>query len=183
MSSLSSLRCAAIVIAALKCVPACAINVCTDAEGKTVYQDQACLSVAPNARNQPVAAQVLTAPLVLETVRRFQAAMSARDVTTAGQFLTPNFKATITTESGTERYTRTTFIRLMTDVLNAATSYESVARCGDVSIGSGEAVIRCELKERMVLLKRQAGGDSTSEYRVVSSGGRVLLSTNESKAH
>lgn len=177
------LRLAVLLSFAAPVVPSWAINVCTDTFGKTIYQDQPCQSVPPVAGNAPIAAKTLTPTVVRDTVKRFNAALSMRDVTTASRFLAPKFKATIEDASGVTRYSRDTFSKLLADVLNAATSYEVLPRCGHVEIQGDEAIVQCELTERLVILKRRHGGTSTDNYRLVLNGGYVQLQAIEAKKH
>jgi hypothetical protein len=58
-----------------------AINVCTDASGKTIYQQQPCLSLAPRQENAPVATQAITPAIANETIRRFRASLTPRQRT------------------------------------------------------------------------------------------------------
>jgi hypothetical protein len=183
MRTAHPLRVAALSAIAALTVPAWAINVCTDATGRTVYQDQPCLAVAPVVANEPVAARVLTPALVSETVRRFGAAMMARDPTTAIRFFAPGFKSSLTNAKGTQSFTREEFIDMITQVLNAATSIETVARCGKADVQRGEGTIECELSERMVLMKRTQLGRSTERYRLIVSEGVVKFIEMNTREH
>ena len=174
---------AAVFALAAQLSSAWAINVCTDATGKTVYQDQPCQSLPPVTGNAPVPASNLSAANVMETVRRFNAALTARDVTTVNRFLASGLKVTTTNAKGTERYTREAFIAMLAQVLNAATSYESSARCGKVDVREGEATVQCELSERMVLMRRTQIGRPTETYKLVLNGGLVQFSEIVTQDH
>jgi len=145
---------------------ALAINVCTDASGKTVYQQAPCLSLEPRKENAPVAATAMTASLATETIRRFRASLSSRDATMASHFFAPSFKGSIQDAKGTAHYDRTTFAEMLTLVLNAATAYKSEAKCATPVIAEGIATVVCEVRESITILKKTSESVSSDTHKI-----------------
>lgn len=145
---------------------ALAVNVCTDASGKTVYQQQPCLALAPRQENAPVAARTLTAAVATETIRRFRASLSSRDATNAANFLAPSFTASIQTAKGAEQYDRAAFADMLTRVLNAATVYKSSAKCTAPVLADSIATVACEVHETLTILKKTSDGVSSDTHRI-----------------
>lgn len=154
---------------------AMAMNVCTDAAGKTVYQQQPCPPLPLRRENAPLAAAALTPAVVEETVRRFRASLSNRDAATAAEFLAPTFTASIRTASGTERYDRAAFAGMLTQVLNAAAVYKSAALCAAPVMGDFSASVTCEVRESLTLLKKSSEGLSNDTHKVAVFDGVAKL--------
>lgn len=150
-------------------------QVCTDAQGRTTVQPQACTPLPPQPANGPVLATQLSAAGAREAVRRFRASLTARDAATATSHLAPVFSATIQTASGTSSYDRASFADLVTRVLQAASAYRSVARCAPPVIDGEVAVLRCEVQESMTLLGRSQSGQSSDEHTLSLVDGAVRL--------
>lgn len=157
-----------LLVAALLGMPtaALAINVCTDASGKTVYQQQPCLALAPRQENAPVAAKAISPAVAAETIRRFRASLTSRDATMASNFLAPSFTASIQTSKGTEQYDRAAFADMLTRVLNAATVYKSAAKCSAPVIADATATVACEVHESLTILKKTTEGHSSDTHRI-----------------
>lgn len=163
------MKCSAQLLLALSLAApasAWAVNVCTDASGKTVYQQQPCLALAPRQENAPVAARAITPAVAAETVRRFRASLSSRDATNAANFLAPGFTASIQTAKGTEQYDRAAFADMLSRVLNAATAYKSAARCSAPVIADASATVACEVHESLTILKKTSDGVSSDTHRI-----------------
>lgn len=160
---------------------AVAINVCTDANGRRTYQDQACPMLPAKAENQARPAGDLTARIAGETVQRFHQTMSQRDIAAATGYLARSFRATIERPKGTSRPTRGEFAKMLTDVLGAASQYQSLATCDEPDGGQGEWLVRCEVREHLVLLSKTTEGNSTELYRVILEDGHARLAEIKSK--
>jgi len=174
-----------ILVLSILCFPvaALAINVCTDASGTTIYQQQPCPSLAPHQENAPVATTKITAAVVSETIRRFRTSLSNRDATTASNFLAPTFTASIQTSKGVEQYDRASFADMLARVLNAATSYQSASQCAAPALAGAAATVTCEVRESYILLKRSAESVSTDTHQIALVDGAAKFVSITSVQH
>lgn len=164
-------------------IPAFGINVCTDSNGRTHYQDRPCPPLPTNTENQIQPTGPLTPRIAADTIQRFHQAMSERDIRAAAGYLGRHFTATIENQKGVSQYNRGKFANMLSEVLSAASEYHSTAICGNPSEDQGAFVLQCEVQEQMILLRKAHGGSSTETYRVVLEDGYAKLSEIRSKQH
>ena len=176
-------RAALCVLALLSCNAAHAINVCTDAAGRTSIQDQPCMLPAASGKNEPVAATALTPEVAADTVKRFSATLQSRDVVTATRFLAPSFKASLQTDTGQRWLDRQSFTRLLSQSLTAARTYEVKSSCAKpVAVPQGFEVT-CETRDTLTLLSKQLGSESTETHTVVLIDGVARFASIKSRQH
>lgn len=176
-------RSALCLLVLLSCNAAHAINVCTDASGRTSIQDQPCTLLAATGKNEPIAATALTPAIAADTVKRFSANLESRDVVTATRFLTPKFKASVQTDTRQRWLDRTSYAQLLRQSLTAAKTYELKTTCAKpVEVPEGFEVT-CESRDTLTLLNKQLGGTSTETHKVVLADGVARLASIQSRQH
>lgn len=160
-----------------------ALHVCTDASGRRSYQDQPCSLPPPRVVHAPLTAQELTPRAVQETVRRFHAALSDRDATSASRLLGSGFTSVIQTGERRSAYTRAMFTTMVERVVTAASMYSAQARCQAPVAAGAQYSVTCEVHERMTLLNKPHESRSTESFRIGLEDGQVKLLELSSVQH
>lgn len=162
--------------------PALALNVCTDADGKISYQQQACEGRSPQLVNQPLKAQALNPRLAKVVVDRFAQAVSARDAQATQQHLASSFVVVVHTEKGDRRMSRAQFTQMVRTVLNAASSYQyRMENCGAATPEGDKLNMECTSVEDLELIKRKGGGRAEQKIQIGLEDGFVKIFRMESR--
>ncbi|QJR14823.1 hypothetical protein [Usitatibacter palustris] len=126
-----------------------ALHLCTDLQGKKVYQDTPCASLPSTSKIVPVKATAVTEENARETVKRFTAAMNAKDSVAAVGMASGYLQANVMVEGKVVNVSTTAFKELMHRVLIAADKYTVERDCQVVPDRDRprETQLLCKVKE------------------------------------
>jgi len=159
-----------------------ALHVCTDANGKSSFQDKPCETRAAAAQFVPIKARALNDAVALETMTRVTAAMGARDVAALQRMLARGFESRMTIKvNGHEDpvvANANQFAMILTRALNAAKTYRIQRTCKrDPAGDNGTEILalRCSYNDRLELLNRVLTSRGDEFVRVVIENGEAKL--------
>ena len=177
--------------AALVATPAAA-PLCVDAQGHKVYQQSPCPDLNVRSGIEPVAAEALTEKDVLETLRRFDAAMAKRDVPAVASFLDEDFKAVVYAVDKEAKgapprrvnaYNRQSFVNAFNRNADAMSNYKARRSNCKVTLDEVKATAVCDTQQSFVVTSHTGRKQSQEHARVTVSGGRLLLRSIDQYTH
>jgi len=151
---------------------------CTNAAGKTSFQDKPCEGKAPSTKWLPVKANELTLAASKETLSRFDAAVNERDMLAAGRLLSKNFKSVVVTPRSRSELNGADYMDLLTRTVQASKSYRSDRRCGE---GEPEPLrqtlkLECRNTERVEQGRRARAAETHELIRLTLESGEIRIS-------
>lgn len=155
-----------------------ALHVCTDANGKSTFQDKPCEARDAAPQFVPVKAASLSDANALETMNRVTGAMNARDVTALRRLLAPGFEARMPRKNGGYMVINAAqFGEIMTRALEAAKSYRAQRSCRRDPGGDSAEVLalRCSYTDRIEVLNRVLNSQGDEFVRVAVLNGEVRV--------
>jgi hypothetical protein len=194
MTSPLGLRHAAgpLAVAALLVSTPAPAPLCVDAKGHKVYQQSPCPDLHVRSGIEPVAAETLTEKDVLETLKRFDAAMVKRDVPAVASFLDENFKAVAYAVDPKAKdapprrldgYNRQAFVNAFDRSANVISKYQTRRSNCKVTLEEFEATAVCDTQESIVVTSHTGRAQSKEHARLVVRKGRVLLRSLDQYTH
>ncbi len=163
-----------------------ALHVCTDANGKSTFQDKPCETRDAAPQFVPVKAPGVNEANALETMNRVTGAMNARDVTALRRLLAPGFEARLPRKTGGYMVINAAqFGEVMTRALQAAKSYKSQRTCRRDPAGDSAEVLalRCSYTDRIEVLNKVLSSQGDEFVRVALLNGEVrVLEMSEAAA-
>lgn len=164
----------------LACSPLAAMAggwICTDAAGHTSFQDRPCEGKTPSKNLTPVKATELSAAAAKETVRRFDAALNERDMTSAGRLLRTDFKTQFPERDRLVPLGRDEFMDRYTRVVQASKSYRSDHRCqeGELEPQTRTWKLTCRNAESIDILHRAKSTETRELIRLGLEGGELKI--------
>lgn len=165
-----------------------ALHICTDANGKSSFQDKPCETRDAAPQYTPLKATSVTEANAIETVKRFTGSLGARDVVALRRLLARNFESRIFLSSDNRDpavLNGAQIGALFTRVLQASKTYRNQRTCSrDTAQGvAGEMALRCTYKAHMELLNRTIDSTGDEFVRVGIEDGEVkLVEMSEPKA-
>ena len=163
---------------------------CVDAKGHKVYQQSPCPDLNVRSGIEPVAAETLTEKNVLETLKRFDAAMIKRDVPAVASFLDADFKAAVYAVDAKDApprrvdgYNRQSFVNSFDRSANVISKYQTRRSNCKVTLEQFEATAVCDTQESVVVTSHTGRAQSKEHARLVISKGRVLLRALDQYTH
>jgi hypothetical protein len=181
-----------LAVAALLVSTAAPAPLCVDAKGHKVYQQSPCPELNVRSGIEPVAAETLTEKDVLETLKRFDAAMVKRDVRAVASFLDDNFKAVVYAVDPKAKgapprrlngYNRQAFVNAFGRSADVTTQYTTRRSNCKVTLEEFEATADCDTQESIVVTSHTGRAQSREHARLVVSKGRVLLRALDQYTH
>jgi hypothetical protein len=154
------------------------LNVCTDANGNTSFQDTPCADLPTTGKSTtPIAAKEMNAKVAAETIARYSKAMSSRDSKTIATFLTDTFYFVNKTKGGenAKRVGVDRYYDFMKFVTEGAKSYSESATCEPARIDGKIATANCKINQQIVFLSNTATGKNQAEYAVRIEGGLAKI--------
>ncbi|MEO8152315.1 MAG: DUF4124 domain-containing protein [Rhizobacter sp.] len=150
---------------------------CTNEAGKTTFQDRPCEGKAPSGKWSAVKTRELTVAGAQETLRRFEAAVNERDLLSAGQLLSKDFRSLLVDKRGRHELGRAEYMESVTRVVQASKRYQSERRCGD---GRPDALsqslrLECRNAERIDTLRRGSSVETLEIVRLALEGDEIKI--------
>jgi hypothetical protein len=155
-----------------------ALHVCTDANGKSSFQDKPCEARAAAPQFTPLKAPALTDANALETMNRLTGAMNARDVDAMQRMLARGFESRISRKADEHIVLDANqFGQFMTRALQAARSYRIQRTCRrDPAGDSADALaLRCSYADKLEMLNRVVNSQGDEFMRVTLQNGEIKL--------
>ena len=167
-----------------------ALHVCTDANGKSSFQDKPCETREAAVQFVPIKTKVLNEAVAQDTMTRVTAAMGARDVAALQRMLARGFESrmTIKVKGGEEQVVADAnqFANILTRALQAAKTYRIQRSCKRDPAGDRGAevlALRCTYTDRLELLNRVLTSRGDEVVRVTLENGEAkLLEMSEAPA-
>jgi len=154
---------------------------CVDQQGNKRYQQSPCPELVVKSGIEPVKADVLNEKNVLETVRRFDAAVGKRDVRAVAGFLDEDFKMGLyeVLEGAPPRrvdgHTRKTFINSFSRAADVMSDYQASRSGCKVEVKDQAALATCDTRESFVVTSHTGDFASRDRIRVVVRDGLLLI--------
>lgn len=150
---------------------------CTNAAGKTSFQDRPCETKAPSAKWEAVKAAELTTAVAHETLIRFNGAINERDMASAGRLLSKNFKSMLVDKRGRSEIGRADFMDAITRTVQASKRYELDRECSD---GRPDPLsqtwrLQCRKVERADVLRRATNAETMERVSLVLEGDEIRI--------
>ncbi len=166
------------LVALMGCLPlsAQAAWACTNAAGKTSFQDRPCETKAPSDKWQALKARELTTADAQETLRRFDGAVTERDMASAGRLLSKDFKSMVVDKRGRSEVGRADFMDSLTRLVQASKRYQSDRQCGEGSPDPFSQTLRlqCRKAER-IDARRSVSAETLERVSLVLEGDEVRI--------
>jgi hypothetical protein len=165
-----------------------ALHICTDASGKSSFQDKPCETRDAALQYAPLKAVSVTEAGAQETVKRFTGAMGARDVVAMRRLMARSFESRIFLSSDKRDpavVSGAQMSEMFSRVLQAAKAYRIQRSCSRDSAQdvAGEIALRCAYKSHLALLNRTVESSGEEFVRVgVENGELKLVEISEPKA-
>jgi hypothetical protein len=166
-------------IALVACLPldAAAAWACTNAAGKTTFQDRPCEAKAPSDQWAAVRAGEQTAAGAHETLRRFDGAVSERDMASAGRLLSDNFRSVVVDKRGRSEVGRADFMDALTRTVHASKRYQRDRQCNDGWADPLSQTLRLECRklERVEVMRRTSTSETQERVSLTLEGGEIRI--------
>jgi len=165
----------------LLAAPAHALYLCVDQNGKKTYQQSPCPELVIKSGIEPVKAEALDQQNVLETVRRFDAAVGKRDVRAVASFLDEDFKMGLyevlkgAPPRRVDGHTRKTFINSFSRAADVMSDYQASRSNCKVEIQEQTALATCDTRESFVVTSHTGDFASRDRIRIVVRDGLLLI--------
>lgn len=150
---------------------------CTNAAGKTTFQDRPCEGKAPSDKWAPVKTRELTSAGAHETLRRFNAAVNERDLVSAGRLLSKDFRSQLVDKRGRHELGRHEYMESVTRVVQASKRYQGERRCNDGRPDALSQTLRLECRHAVRIDQARRGDSRVETVEVV----RLILEGDEIK--
>ena len=154
---------------------------CVDASGHKVYQQSPCPELVVKSGIEPVKAETLDEKGVMETVRRFDAAVGKRDVRAVASFLDEDFKLGYyevlqgAPPRRVDGHTRKTFISTISRAVDVMSDYKASRSNCKVELQGETALATCDTRESFVVTSHTGDFASKDRIRVVVNGGLLRI--------
>jgi hypothetical protein len=151
---------------------------CTNAAGKTSFQDRPCETKAPSVKWVAVKAAELTMAGAEETLLRFDGAINERDMASAGRLLSKNFKAKVVDKrGGRSEVGRDDFMDAITRTVQASKRYQLDRQCSDAKPDPLSQTLRmqCRKVERVDVLRRATNAETVERVSLVLEGDEIRI--------
>lgn len=155
---------------------------CTDQSGKTTFQDTPCPELASSTGNYaPLAAKVLTPQIALDSVTRFNLALSKRDAKSAVPYIGKSFVA-INMDNPRRQISADIMRELIQRVVDGVSTMDSKVNCKEPEMkDNGSAVVSCLTMAKASFHARSNSGQTLDVYTVIIEEGKAKFSRLESR--
>jgi hypothetical protein len=150
---------------------------CTNASGKTSFQDRPCETKAPSIKWVAVKSAELTIAGAEETLLRFDGAINERDMASAGRLLSKNFKSKVVDKRGRTEVGRDDFMDAITRTVQASKRYQLDRQCTDAKPDPLSQTLRlqCRKVERVDVLRRATNAETLERISMVLEGDEIRI--------
>jgi hypothetical protein len=157
--------------------PSFAIHLCTDLNGKKVYQDWPCASNPSTSKIVPIQAKEVTEENARETVKRFGAALSARDPQAAFAMVSHDLEATVLYNGEIRKVNSAAYKEFVHRSLIAVDKYEIKYDCkrGSDRDRPREVILVCKVDNSAKSNTEQAKSTRTETLYFVVERGDVKI--------